>query len=201
MPTSWSLLIPSGAFLGGRHRFIHILLTLNVLCRGRRSEDEFESLGGSGNWRPHVMTCTHLKEKRTTKKPLFYVTNVTFCLRVEECRPGIGGDDIIRLTLTDMRSYPMREVHQCRPSVMHAAHVASSQLYSMGHKRHPVSSLSKPRPNLEVGGRGADKGLPSIPDIQLTTAGFRLAASSPLAPPDTFLSYTSISPHFILRTE
>ena len=147
------------------------------------------------------MTCTHLNKKRTMKKPLFYIANVTFCLRIEECRPRIGSGNIIWLTLMDMRSYPICEVHQCRPFVMHAAHIASSQLYSMGHKRRPVSSLSKPRPNLEVGRRGADKGSPSIPDIQLTMAGFRLAASSPLAPPDPFLSYTSISPHFILRTE
>jgi hypothetical protein len=155
----------------------------------------------SGNRRPNVMACTHLKEKSTTKKPLFYIVNITFCLRVEERRPGIGSDDIIWLTLAYMRSYPKRAVHQRRPSAMRAAHVASSQLYSMGHKRRPVSSFSKPRSSLEVGGRGADKGYPSIPDIQLTTAGLRLAASSPLAPPDPFLSYTLISLHFILRTK
>jgi len=53
----------------------------------------------------------------------------------------------------------------------------------MGYKRHPVSSCSKPQSSLEVGGRGADKGAPSMLEIQLTTAGFKLAASSPLAPP------------------
>jgi hypothetical protein len=152
---------------------------------------------GSGNWCPNVKACTHLEEKSTTKKPLFYIMNVTFCLRVEECRPGIGRDDVVWLTLAYMGSHPGHRVRQCSLSVMRTAHVASSQLYSMGHKRRPVSSLSKPRSSLEVGGRGADKGFPSIPGIQLTTAGFKLAASSPLAPPEPFLSYTSVSPHFI----
>jgi hypothetical protein len=80
-------------------------------------------------------------------------------------------------------------VHQGKECRMMAAHIASSQLYSMGHKRRPVSSCSKPRSSLDVGGRGADRGAPSMLVIQLTTAGFKLAASSPLAPPDPFLSY------------
>jgi len=73
------------------------------------------------------------------------------------------------------------------------AHLGSSQLYSMGHKSRPVSSFSNPRSSLEVGWSGLMSGVPSIPDIQLTTAGFRLAASSPLAPPAPFLSYGIIS--------
>jgi hypothetical protein len=80
-----------------------------------------------------------------------------------------------------------------------AAHVVSSQLYSMGHKRRPVSSCSKPQSSLDVGERGADRGAPSMLEIQLTTAGFKLAASSPLAPPDSFPSCLKLSTYLALN--
>jgi hypothetical protein len=136
-------------------------------------------------------SATYLKEDSTTKKPLFYVADVTFPLRIEECGPRIRSDNVFWVTITDMSPRAKRNdksVHQRRECQMMAAHVASSQLYSMGHKRRPVSSCSKPWSSLDIGGRGADRGAPSMLGIQLTTAGFRLAASSPLAPPDPFLS-------------
>jgi hypothetical protein len=136
------------------------------------------------------------------KEPLFYVKDVTFPLRIEECRPRIRSNDVIWVTITDMGLHTKHDdtsVHQRKECRMMAAHVVSSQLYSMGHKRHPVSSCSKPRSSLDVGERGADRGAPSMLEIQLTTAGFKLAASSPLAPPDPFLSCLKLSTYFALN--
>jgi len=139
-------------------------------------------------WRPGVLVfdhkcmwwpAVHLKQDSTMKKAFLCVMNVTFCTGIEECRPGICSDNVI--WVHTLRAWTSG--HQCRHCWMSATHVTSFQVYLMGYKRHPMSLCWKPQSSLEVGGRGADGISLNMLDIQLTMAGFRLAASSPLAPP------------------
>jgi hypothetical protein len=131
-----------------------------------------------------------LQQNCATEKATIHVVNIAFCLRIQKGGPRICRDNVVQMPFTDIIPHSDgggdNQHGRCKLMI---SHIASFQSYSTGHKRRPVSSCSKPRSSLTVGDNGLHKGVPSIPAIQLTTAGFKLAASSPRPPPAPFRSY------------
>jgi hypothetical protein len=132
----------------------------------------------------------NLQQNCTMEKATIHIVNITFFPRIQKGGPGICHYNVVWMPFTDIIPHSDgdkdNQYGQCKLII---AHITSFQLYSMGHKRWPVSSCSKPWLSLTVGDNGLHKEVPSIPAIQLTMAGFKLAVLSPRPPPAPFWSY------------
>lgn len=186
-----------GALRWPRFFISNIFVAIDIFCRGRWRKQELKCLVNSkhklGKIYVDIFVDTYFDQNCTLEHPLhdiFFIVGHRF--RVQKGQPGISCDTKIRMTISNLlpnsTKVSLESLYGQLEFVLKITHISSSQLYSIGQRSRPVTSCSNPLSNLQVGDNRTMGSL-NRERTQLTTAGFRLAVSSPRAPLAPLRSY------------